>query len=133
MRKLFYEKTTSTPGVILDPEKKVFEISGESRPPDVGGFYGEIISWFSDYSEYLLDSGKGDEPVMFDFNLEYFNSSSAKYILDFCKQMASVKSKGGGLGVRWQYEKDDTDMLEAGREMSRIARMQFEFIAREDE
>ncbi|TAL69269.1 MAG: DUF1987 domain-containing protein [Bacteroidetes bacterium] len=132
MRKLIIDKTASSPKVILDPDKNVFEISGESRPPDVGSFYGEILGWLDDYSLYLLKSQESNDPVVFNFDLEYFNSSSAKYILDFCKQMASVRSKGPSIEVRWQYEKDDTDMLEAGREMSRIAKLPFEFVKKEN-
>jgi hypothetical protein len=132
MRKLIVDKTASSPKVILDPEKGVFEISGESRPHDVGNFYGEILTWFDDYSLHLLKSPESIDPLVFKFDLEYFNSSSAKYILDFCKQMASVKSKGKKVEVRWQYEEDDSDMLEAGREMSRIAKLPFEFVRKEN-
>jgi len=132
MRKLVIDKTSSSPKVVLDPEKGVFEISGESRPPDVGNFYGEILNWFDDYSAHLLKSQDDKDPFVLNFDLEYFNSSSAKYILDFCKQMASVRSRGKSLEVRWQYDEDDEDMLEAGQEMSRIAKMPFEFVRKEN-
>lgn len=127
MRKLIIEKSTNSPGVIFDPEKNIFEISGESRPPDVPGFYSEILTWFDDYSSILSKSDESGEPVVFNFDLEYFNSSSAKYILDFFKQISALRSKGKNITVRWHYEKDDTDMLESGREMSRIAKIPFEY------
>ena len=132
MRKLVIDKTSSSPKVVLDPEKRVFEISGESRPPDVGNFYGEILNWFDDYSAHLLKTPEDKDPFVLNFDLEYFNSSSAKYILDFCKQMASVRSRGKSLEVRWQYDEDDEDMLEAGQEMSRIAKLPFEFVRKEN-
>lgn len=128
MRKLIFEKTDSSPSVILDPDKNVFEISGESRPPDVSIFYGEILRWWDDYSLHLLKSQDSTPPAVVNFDLEYFNSSSAKYILDFCKQVALVRSKGKSIEVNWKYEEDDVDMLEAGREMSRIAKLPFEFV-----
>lgn len=131
MRKLIIEKTASSPKVILDPDKRIFEISGESRPPDVGTFYGEILNWMDDYSHYLLRSQESKDPVVFNFDLEYFNSSSAKYILDFCKQITSVRSKVNNVEVKWHYEKDDADMLEVGREMSRIAKLPFEFVEKD--
>jgi histone H3/H4 len=127
MRKLFIERTTNSPKVNFDPENNIFEISGESRPPDVAGFYTEILNWFDDYSTYLSKSQLVKDPVVFNFDFEYFNSSSAKYILDFCKQIAAVRSKGKEVGVIWNYEKDDNDMLEVGKEMSRIARVPFHF------
>jgi hypothetical protein len=131
MRKLFFEKTDSSPKVILDPDKNIFEISGESRPPDVGTFYGEILRWMDEYSFHLLKSEEITDSMVFNFDLIYFNSSSAKYILDFCKQMTSVRLKGKRIEVRWKYEKDDVDMLEAGKEMSRIAKLPFEFVMKE--
>jgi hypothetical protein len=131
MRKLIINKTANSPKVILDPDKKVFEISGESRPPDVPVFYDEIIRWMDEYSKHLSDSHDTKEPIEFNLDFEYFNSSSAKYILDFCKQLGQVRSKGKNLSVRWHYEEDDMDMLEVGREMSRMAKVPFEYVQKD--
>jgi hypothetical protein len=76
----------------------------------------------------LLRSQESRDPVVFNFDFEYFNSSSAKYILDLCKQIASVRSKGKDIEVKWHYETDDMDMLEVGREMARMSKLPFEFI-----
>jgi hypothetical protein len=130
MRKLVIDQTSSSPKVILDPEKRIFQISGESRPPDVGEFYGEIMDWLKDYSHHLANTRDEKDPVVFSFDLEYFNSSSARYLLDFCKQIAHVQSKGKDVMVKWHYEDDDMDMLEVGREMSRMAKLPFEFISK---
>lgn len=127
MRKLIIEKTPNSPKVILDPERYIFELSGESRPPDVAAFYLEILKWFDEFTLYLNKQQEIREPIMIKFDFEYFNSSSAKYILDLCKQIAAVRAKGIGMNVNWHFEKDDTDMLEAGREMSRIAKVPFEY------
>jgi len=128
MRKLIIDKTTNSPKVILDPERNQFEISGESRPPNVAAFYEEIISWLDDYSIYLSKSSGVSDPVMFNLDFEYFNSSSAKYILDFCKQLANIRSKGNNLSVNWRYDFDDTDMFEVGKVMSKMAKIPFEFV-----
>jgi hypothetical protein len=132
MRNLIFKKTESSPSVILDPDKNIFEISGESRPPDVSAFYGEILKWMEDFSVYLLKSQNNSEPVVFNFDLEYFNSWSAKYILDLCKQMASLQSKGKNIEVKWKYEEDDIDLLEAGKEMSRLSKISFEYVMKEN-
>ncbi|MCU0456008.1 MAG: DUF1987 domain-containing protein [Bacteroidales bacterium] len=128
MRKLLIERTASSPRVLLDPENNVFEISGESRPSDVAYFYGEIITWYDDYSLALTRLDKDEDPPVFNLDFDYFNSSSAKYILDLCKMMASTRTKGKEIKVKWHYEKDDMDMLESGKEMSRISKMPFEFV-----
>ena len=131
MRKLIIEQTSSSPKVILDPDKNIFEISGESRPADVSTFYKEILNWFDDYSLYMSKAKEVIKPMAINLDFEYFNSSSAKYLLDFCKLIAAARAKGQSITINWHYEKDDTDMLEAGREMSRIARLPFEFSQKE--
>jgi hypothetical protein len=131
MRKLIINQTANSPKVILDPDKKIFEISGESRPPDVPVFYDEILRWLDDYTQHITKTHDSRDPVEFNLDFEYFNSSSAKYILDFCKQLAQVRSKGKEVTVRWHYEDDDMDMLEVGREMSRMAKVPFEYIRKD--
>ncbi len=128
MRKLIIDQTPSSPKVILDPEKKIYNISGESRPPDVREFYGQILSWMDEFSFYLLNYGDMKDPVIFNFNLEYFNSSSGKLILDICKVLADLRSKGFNISLKWHFEKDDLDMLEVGKEISKIVRFPFEYI-----
>ena len=128
MRKLIIDQKSNSPKVILDPEKEIFLISGESRPPDVREFYGPVISWLEDFSSYMSNSHKNEEALTFNFNFEYFNSSSGKLILDICKVLSGLHSKGLNVKVNWHFEKDDHDMLEAGKEMSRIVKFPFEYV-----
>jgi hypothetical protein len=131
MRKLIIEQTANSPKVILDPELNLFEISGESRPPDVAAFYLEIMEWFDDFSEYLDKSRGISHPVIINFDFGYFNTSSAKYILDLCKLIGAIQVIGKKIEIKWHYDENDRDMLEAGQQMSRIAKLPFEFIKRE--
>lgn len=130
MRKLIINQTAHSPKVLFDPEHNRYEISGESRPPDAAGFYAGILNWVDDYSHQLLKSGTEKDSVFFNLDFEYFNSSSAKFILDFCKKIADIRSKGKDVNVKWHYEDDDTDMLEVGREMSKMAKFPFEFVSK---
>jgi len=128
MRKLIIERRTSSPEVILDPEKQIYLISGESRPPDVREFYGQIVTWLEDFGSQLFNSNDIKDPFVFNFNFEYFNSSSGKLILDICKILAGFHLKGANIIVNWHFEKDDYDMLEAGKEISRIVKFPFEYV-----
>jgi len=127
MRKLIIDQTENSPKVILDPEKKIYEISGESRPPDVREFYDQILTWMDDFSLELIKAENKTEHVKFNFNFEYFNSSSGKLILDMCKVLARLHSRGMNVNVNWHYEKDDVDMMEVGQEISRIVKFPFEY------
>jgi SiaC family regulatory phosphoprotein/Family of unknown function (DUF6272) len=131
MRKLIIEKTSNSPKVVLDPENKVFLFSGESRPPDVREFYDQILSWLKEFSLHIVGPDYNKDPVIFNFNFEYFNSSSGKMILDICKVLAGLRLNGINIIVKWYYEKEDGDMLEVGKEMSRIVKFPFEYVESE--
>jgi hypothetical protein len=128
MRKLIIDPMPGSPKVILDPENNIYQISGESRPPDVREFYDQIITWLDEFSMHLIKSQDTEVPVTFNFKFEYFNSSSAKLILDICKTLAILRARGKNINVNWHFDKEDIDMLEAGKEMSKIVRFPFEFV-----
>jgi hypothetical protein len=127
MRKLIIEETPNSPKVILDPEMKIYQISGESRPPDVREFYDQILTWLDDFTIHLTKSDNKSEPIRFSFDFGYFNSSSGKLILDICKVLARLRAKEMDVIINWHYEKDDVDMLETGQEISRIIKFPFEY------
>jgi hypothetical protein len=128
MRKLIIDQTPSTPKVILDPDNRILNISGESRPADVREFYDPILTWLDDFGLHLSNSDDKKEPVTFNFSFDYFNSSSGKYILDICKVVARLHSKKVNIKVNWHFEKDDADMLEVGKEMSKIVKVPFDYV-----
>ena len=86
-----------------------------------------VIEWLELFSEQHADKA-AEQPRDFHFNFEYFNSTSAKYILDVFKTLGSLQSKGAEVRVKWHYEEDDEDMLEVGQEMSRMSKLPFEYI-----
>ena len=128
MEKIIIEATANTPKVILDPDRMMYEISGESRPKDASKFYFPILQWLDELGEMILK--QKDDTALFEFNFkfEYFNSLSAKYILDICKKLSRHSSGGKKISVKWHYEEDDDDMHEVGQEMSRISKLIFEFV-----
>jgi hypothetical protein len=46
-------------------------------------------------------------------------------ILDICKVLARLQSRGMNVTVNWHYEKEDVDMMEVGQEISRIVKFPF--------
>lgn len=130
MEKLVIEPTFNSPSVILDPESKQFEFSGESRPENVRKFYLPILEWLDGYAKEQsgMSRSESSSNLLVQFNFEYFNSTSAKYILDIFKALNVLNDLSMEILVKWLYEEDDEDMLEVGQEMSRMSKLDFEYI-----
>ena len=60
--------------------------------------------------------------------LEYFNTSSSKCILDVFKKLESIQKGKQEVIINWYYEEDDEDMLEAGEDYESIIRVPFKMI-----
>lgn len=64
--------------------------------------------------------------------LEYFNTSSSKCILDLFKKLETIRAAGNEVTVLWHYEADDEDMLEAGEDYAGIINIPFKMILIEE-
>jgi len=128
MEKLIIEPTFNSPSVILDPGSNKFEFSGESRPENVRKFYLPILEWLEKFAEEQKGSSARLSNLLVQFDFEYFNSTSAKYILDIFKALNVLNDIGIEIQVKWLYEEDDEDMLEVGQEMSRMSKLEFEYV-----
>ena len=64
--------------------------------------------------------------------LEYFNTSSSKCILDIFKKLELIYKKGSKVQINWYYEEDDEDMFEAGEDYQSIINIPFSMIEMED-
>lgn len=133
MQALKIEETENSPRVILDPGGNVFEISGESRPEDVRKFYEPILNWIEEFGNELASSSE-QRQLQFNFVFEYFNSSSAKYIMDIMSKINDIQVSNSSVDVQicWHYEEMDEDMLEAGEEFQNITEIPFKFVVIED-
>lgn len=127
MKPLYIDPTDETPKVTLDPESGVFEFVGNSYPENSTKFYTPILSWLRSY----LDEGPTSGLTM-DFNFDYFNTSSAKYILEILRLVQELHEGGNESLVRWHYFEDDTDMQEAGEDYEASIDVPFELLMRED-
>jgi len=128
MEKLIIEPTFNSPSVILDPGSSKFEFSGESRPENVRKFYLPILEWLEKFAVEQKNASDSLSSLLVQFDFEYFNSTSAKYILDIFKALNVLNDMGIKILVKWLYEEDDEDMLEVGQEMSRMSKLEFEYV-----
>ena len=114
--------TDDTPSVHLDKDKGIFEMSGRSLPEDVTMFYQQILEWIDAYVK------APNNRTEFNFKLEYFNTASSKVILDILLKFEEISESGKEIVVKWFYNEDEEDMLEAGEEYADIVNIPFEYI-----
>lgn len=119
MESLIIENTGDTPKIVLDPENDNFEISYRSLPENANGFYEPVFNWFDQY----MDSP--GEAMDFNFNLEYFNTASAKQIAKILLMLEKLSQKIK-VKIIWHYKKDDTDMFSSGKRYSKLLKVEFE-------
>ncbi len=131
MNPFILEPTEFSPSIIFDPSISKFEISGESRPENAGKFYDAIIKWLEQYQSSLFSkqtSLPNNEKINFDIKLEYFNSTSAKYILDVLKVLDNFHKEGLINRINWFYDSMDEDMKDSGEQFSRLVKVPFSFV-----
>ena len=60
--------------------------------------------------------------------LEYFNTSSSKCLLDLFKKLENMSKAGREVVIEWHYEEDDEDMSEAGEDYQAIINVPFKMV-----
>ncbi len=120
MEPINIDGTNRTPFVSLDPSGK-FRIRGRSIHENPSKFFDPLIQWVEAYLKNPC------ETLVFDIELEYFNSGSSRYILDILRLLME-KPEGNKLIVNWYYEDGDDDLLERGQYYESILNTKFNFI-----
>ena len=123
MEDLKHEGSAKTPVVEFSSNGELL-LKGRSIPENSIEFYKPLIEWLESYSD------SPNSTTVLSVQLEYFNTSSSKCILDVFKKLESVS--GSEITVKWHYEEDDEDMLEAGEDYEAIIDLPFEMIEVEE-
>jgi hypothetical protein len=121
MKKIAIEPSTKTPTVTMDPEQGLVEIKGRSIPENSVEFYRPVMEWLDEYN----NAATATTTTNVNIQLEYFNTSSSKCILDIFKKLELINKKSNNIVINWFYEEDDEDMQEAGEDYQAIIKVPF--------
>lgn len=114
--------TAKTPTVKFNAEDGMIEIKGRSIPENSVEFYKPLVDWLEEYKTNAFPK------TQVNIQLEYFNTSSSKCILDVFKKLETIHKGKTEVEINWYYEEDDEDMLEAGEDYESIIRVPFKMI-----
>jgi hypothetical protein len=95
MEPISIDGTAKTPSVKFDAETGVMEIKGRSIPENSIEFYKPLVDWLDEYADSAKDK------TIVNVQLEYFNTSSSKCILDVFKKLESLPSESCNPGVSY--------------------------------
>jgi hypothetical protein len=113
MDNLVIAATERSPEVDFDFAAGVLSLKGESYPEDASAVFGPI---FSALERYLAEPA--GRTLRFDFELIYFNSSSAKALMNMFQLLDRAASQQAEIVVNWFFAADDETMKEFGEDFS---------------
>ncbi|MDX1904493.1 MAG: DUF1987 domain-containing protein [Thermonemataceae bacterium] len=116
MENLIIEPTNKTPRVNFNAISGKMELSGRSIPENAFQFYDELSRWLDDYSKTPA------KETVFNFKLEYFNTSSSMYVLGILKKLERMHLEGKKITICWYYDIEDEDMLQTGEDLKQIVK-----------
>ncbi len=131
MDSFIVEPTEDSPSIIFDITTSRFVISGSSRPENAKTFYTPVITWLTTYLEKmdLRKQQAGEESkLIFIFRLEYFNSATAKCIVDILFILKRFVEQGFSIKIEWFCDQRDEDMLEMGSEFAEAVGLKLDYI-----
>ncbi len=116
------EETLHTPSVHLFNDDNLIVVSGTSRLEDPSIFYQKLAELY----EGCMQTFK--EKVTLDFNLNYINTSSSKWLFHILKSLQAKYSDKIDIAINWYYEEDDEVIMEAGEVFESLLEIPFNLI-----
>lgn len=114
-------KTRNTPNILHDLSSNSILFEGDCTPEDAVHFFDSFIPELLE----LISSEKVQKLV---FELNYYNSSSSKCLLDFFLKLSKSASIKESLIIEWKHDKDDFELREAGENFKSITNLNYVFI-----
>jgi len=122
MNTIRIEKTNNTPSVYIDENNMLCRIEGSSYPEDAHEIYQYVLDWLS----RVQDSSASQVIVEFDY--DFLNSISHKKVWQILQQLKQFHNNGRTVKVKWFFEENDEDIMEAGEDLSELMNIPFELI-----
>ena len=122
MENIISEGTNRLPRIAVDQEAGTLEIIGRSNPENSREFFDPLLKWLDQYVQSPAEN------TTVTVNLEHFNTSSSKFILDILKRIKRMGDENHAFKIIWMYEDDDIEMLETAEAYEAMVGVSFEKI-----
>ncbi len=119
---LYIKAGEDFPKVTLDKEKEIIEFVGRALMEDAIKFFSPILKWGL---EYIAEPNPKTEII---FKLEYFNSSSAKQIVELLVEFETLHEQNADVKILWHFCEGDELMRERGEEIENVIELPYQEI-----
>jgi hypothetical protein len=119
MKELIIEPTKTTFFVNFDFSNGIIRFSGNSFPENAIEFFQPLID------KLKLSLRNYKKPLKVIFQVNYFNTSSSKYLFKIMEVLEQHQNKGNEVEVIWHFVEGEEDMLETWSEL--IGELDLEF------
>ncbi|HTA62964.1 MAG TPA: DUF1987 domain-containing protein [Bacteroidia bacterium] len=120
---LSIESTEKTPKVNFNTTNNELVLEGICIPELTHEFFKPVINFIHTVEQSPV------KQFSLTVKLHFFNTGSARYILELMKTVLKLKEKGIEVTFKWYYNEDDEDIEEAGRSYSFILNEPFDMIS----
>ena len=118
--KLKIEGNSNWPEISFDASTGILSIKGRSIIENAVRFYDPVLNWIKKYCENPAARTE------LHLKMEYFNTSTSKYILSMIDRLSNIYDEGKDVEVFW-YSIDE-DMVELGEDYSAMIDVPFKML-----
>ena len=117
-------KSDDTPEIRSDLNRGSLSISGRSFPENAYQFYQPLLQWIREFADE-----NPRKPLEVHLDLDYFNSSSGRFILEMLTTLEQQDPRSHYL-IKWYTDSNDELMLEKGAELQSLVDLRIEIVER---
>jgi hypothetical protein len=110
---LIIAPTERSPLIDFDHATGIFLIKGESYPEDAARFFGSILGSVREFF-----GEQRTRAITVEIELSYFNSSSAKALMNLFQALEAAAEAGAEVEINWHYLENDSAMREFGEDFA---------------
>jgi hypothetical protein len=122
MEPILIEPTSDTPAVKFYPDRGYLEIKGRSISETSAKFYRPLLDGVE---RYMF---KPVSPTLVHIHFEYFNTASAKCVIELLKRLEGLTKKGQKVEVHWYYKASEHHMYQSGMDYKTILDLDFKMV-----
>lgn len=122
MEKFHCPPSHTTPNIDFNPENELLEITGNSTLINAREVFEELYRALRNFQKSIYPK------LHVNIQLEYFNTSTYKCLLEIMIYLKEMKITGKNIIVNWHYNLEDEDALEQGEDIAQLSGMSLNLV-----